>query len=145
MITTGLKRECEVFCRYLTGSAPTDYVVRKYLAGHAAMPAAGARAGRLVDRWLLVVAHTGPPGARLADSYARILRPHGPLRHRLVLLLAILENSPGFHERLDRATIGSPLGIMLELGLTGVGFALRLALGLACFGPVHLVSGATND
>ena len=145
MITTALERECDVFCRYLTGSVPTDYVVRKYLAGHAAMPAAGARAERLVDRWLLVVAHTGSPGARLADSYARILRPHGPLRHRLVLLLAILENSPGFHERLDHATIGSPVKILLELGLTGIGFVLRLVLGLACFGPVHLVSGATHD
>ena len=145
MTSSALPRECEVFCRYLGGSAPTDYVARKYLAGCAGMPAGGARVDRLIDRWLLTVAHSGTPGARLADSYARVLRPHGPLRHRLVLMLAILENSPGFHERLDRATIGSPLGIMLELGLTGVGFALRLALGLACFGPVHLVSGAAHD
>jgi hypothetical protein len=145
VITAALERECEVFCHYLTGSAATEYVVRKYVAGHASMPAAGTRVDRLIDRWLLAVARTGPTPARFADSYARMLRPHGPLRHRLVLLLAILENSPGFHERLDHATRGAPMGIMLELGITGVGFVLRLALGLACFGPVHLVSGAARD
>lgn len=145
MTTTALERECEVFCHYLTGSHGTGYVIQKYLAGHAAMPAAGRRGDLLIDRWLLVVARAGPTGARLADSYARILRPHGPLRHRLVLLLAILENSPGYHERLDHATIGSPVGILLELGLTGAGFVLRLLLGLACFGPVHIVSGTAHD
>ncbi len=86
-----------MFCHYLTGSHGTGYVIQKYLAGQAAMPAAGRRVDLLIDRWLLVVARTGPAGARLADSYARILRPHGPLRHRLVLFLAILENSPCSH------------------------------------------------
>jgi hypothetical protein len=109
------------------------------------MPAAGARVVSRIDRWLLQVALTGAAGARLADTYARIFRPHGPLRHRLVLLLAILENSPHFHEQLDRATLGSPLGIMLELGATGVGFLMRLALGLVCFAPVQLLSGSARD
>ena len=139
------QRECDVFSRYLGGSGPTPYVLTKYLAGAASMPAAGAQAGRLIDRWLLAVARSSPTAARFADSYARIFRPHGPLRHRLVLLLAILENSPGFHTQLDHATLGTPIRILLGLGVTGVGFVLRLVVGLACFGPVHLLSGTAHD
>ena len=61
-----LARECEVFSRYLLGSAPNAYVTGKYLDAH--QRELNYTAHGSFDSLLAKFAAQGPRRARLADS-----------------------------------------------------------------------------
>ena len=140
-----LAHECRAFTAYLTGLAPTAYVLEKYRLGHGRIPYLTQEPPQWVDRLLLRAAIHGSLLLRCADAYARILRPTGMLRQKLVLALAVLENSPPTHLRLNSAREGNPA--VLALGILGRGleFSITLLIGLVCFAPVHLVSALSPD
>jgi hypothetical protein len=135
-----LERECRAFTAYLTGLAPTPYVLEKYRLGHARIPYLTLDPPRQVDRLLLGAATHGTLLLRCADAYARIARPTGMLRQKLVLALAVLENSPPTHLHLNSARVGNPAVLALGVVGRGVGFSLTLLFGLLLFGPLHLFS-----
>lgn len=137
--SAGLERECETFTLLLTRKSPTQYVVRKYVDGHRARPDLAAVAG--FERVLLDHATRGPIRARLADAYARRLFPRGNLRKKLVLLLAILETSPGFHRDVDLVPARSQVSALLTLATVGTTAVVVTLLGLMCFSALRLVSG----
>ena len=133
-----LAEECRVFTRYLTGQPPTDYVVRKYQQGHQAIPYRLKGEEDAFDVFLAIAARRGPFMARIADAYARRARPHGVLRQKLSLLLAILENSPSDHRRF---TAGGR-GILLAWLVTGyclARFVFFTLVGTLFFGPLKLL------
>jgi len=132
-------QECIVFTRYLTGIAPTPYVIEKYRALQGAASALPDAADRL-DRRLLQVAVRGPVRARIADAYARIFRPAGTLRRRLVLTFAILESSPGFHTRFTHGTVQGFAAALAGVAASAVSFLLCMAAGLPLFGPAHIAA-----
>lgn len=134
MADTGLAREAEVFARYLADAPATPYVVERYAAGHVALPAAAA-AG---DDVVLFAATIHPALTRVADAYARVFAPRSLLRHKLVLLLAILESSPGTHQAFALRP-ASPVGVVLRLAASGAAFALSLVVGVVLIGPRHLL------
>lgn len=137
-----LDRECTVFTRYLVGGAPTGALRLAYRDGHENIPfrqGAGGAATAL-DRWALRVARLGAPGVRAADAYHRFFHPHGALRQKLTLMLAILEHAPPFHVDLNRGVGGGPVRAFVGLAGVGIAFGLALVGGLAVFGPVHLWS-----
>ncbi|HEU5154034.1 MAG TPA: hypothetical protein VFU03_04855 [Gemmatimonadales bacterium] len=140
-----LAHECRAFTAYLTGLAPTPYVLEKYRLGHGRIPYLTQEPPERVDRLLLGAARHDSLLLRCADAYARILRPTGMLRQKLVLALAVLENSPPTHLRLNSAREGSPA--VLALGVLGraLGFSLTLFIGLLMFGPLHLVAALIPD
>lgn len=135
-----LDRECTVFTRYLVGGTPTDALRLAYREGHEGIPfrhEAGPQTIAL-DRWALSVARLGPLGVRAADAYHRFFHPHGALRQKLTLLLAILEHAPPFHVGLNRGVGGGPLRALLGLAGVGLAFGLSLLGGLVVLGPVHV-------
>lgn len=139
----GLERECRAFTRLLTGQPPTAYVIRKYLDAHHGRPELDAATG--FERVLVTHASRGPIMARLADAYARRVFPRGCLRKKLVLLLAIVETSPGLHHHVDTAPTRSPVLAVLNLAFIGTaGVALAL-LGLTVFSALRLVSGGDRQ
>jgi hypothetical protein len=80
----------------------------------------------------------------LADTYARLTRPHGVLRRKLVLALAVLESSATSHADYDTAR-GSPvLSAWTAILVRGTWWAAQLALALILLAPVHLVARATG-
>jgi hypothetical protein len=135
-----LAHECRAFAAYLTGLAPTPYVLEKYRLGHGRIPYLTQEPPKRVDRLLLGAATHGSFLLRCADAYARILRPTGLLRQKLVLALAVLENSPPTHLRLNSAREGSPAALILGVLGRGLGFSLSLLLGLLLFAPLHIFS-----
>lgn len=139
-----LDLECRAFSRYLTGQAPSEAARAYYARAHTTIP---YRAGGAipVDRSLLSVARHGGFLLRTADGYSRFFRPTGPLRQKLVLCLAILENTPEAHEGLNSATVGSPVLLLSRLLFSAVASAAALGIGLLIFGPIQLVSGRTPD
>src|ERR1043165_7161766 len=83
-----LERECASYTQYLAGRAPPPYVVKKYLDSHQKIgpPMEIAR----FDAVLVSLSARGPMWARLADSYASVLRKDSAVRKKLVVTLALL-------------------------------------------------------
>lgn len=133
-----LRRECDVFHRYLIRRPPDDYVIRKYLAG--VEVARRLPAPLPIDASLMSFASRGPRCARIADAYARFFRPHGLLRRKLLLLFAIIENSHGYEHFTVGASSrlpGSLARVAYNLGM----FCIHLATGILIFGPRQLITG----
>ncbi len=134
-----LDRECDVFCRYLSGEKASDYVRERYRAVHqrgSVEPAGGASA---FDRALVAIARGGPFVARCADSHARVFATGGLLRRKLVLLLALLEvREP---ERVDTVTHRSRAAFLAHAVLLAAGFGLMLLISTAALLPVRFACG----
>jgi len=128
--------ESSAFARYLAGVEPGEYVRQKYRDGHRHIPYRLRGDEDALDVALVVMARRGSLRARIADAYARVFRPHGVLRQKLTLLLAILENAPDTHRALTRGGRGGPFALAGILGSLAL-FVLSLSAGLLVFGPVH--------
>ena len=130
--------ECEVFCRYLIGEAPSSYVVEQYLAGISSAVFQDAD-GSAFDDVLGRFAAKHPLLTGLADAYSRFLRPKSIVRRKLVLLLAILE-STSFATRVDEADDGGVIGFLTQSTMATLGFMGRFATGVAVFFPLQLLT-----
>lgn len=140
--TTGSGAEFDVFARYLGASSGLERG-RAYYA--ASQQSAELAAADRFDRWLVVVARWSPVTCALADAYARLTRPYGLLRRKLVLTLAVLESSPGIHSAFDSALASSPTMTWLSLVFAGTGWAMRTLAATLLLAPVHLVAAAMPD
>ncbi len=136
-----LEKECGVWSRYLVDRMPSSAVLARYQDAHAQGIVEGPESCSTFDRVLVRVARIAPSLARLCDVHARIFRPAGLLRRKLVLMFALLEADRQSHARVDEASAGSRLGLNLSLGAWLVRFALLLGLGLCLFLPLRLVCG----
>lgn len=133
-----LEAECRAFTRYLIRQAADPYIVARYQDGHRGIPF--RRAGRrdAVDGMLVLFASHGGWRVRVADAYARVFRPHGVLRQKLTLLLAILENAPATHRQLTSGGRGLG-GAIGRIALALLGFGVAFLGGMLLLGPAHLV------
>jgi hypothetical protein len=135
-----LEQECDVLSRYLTGSRPTPYLTRKYREGHQAIPFNTEPASDPFDAVLVMFARKSPWLARMADAYARRARPHGMLRQKLTLLLAITENAPPHYRDLTSGSShGSMSRALLSTTVSLGAFGLALTAGAFMLGPLHLL------
>ena len=135
-LASELERECSSYALYLSGCAPTRYVIEKYLDFHQNF---GAPADdRSFDSFLLSVSMRGAFWTRLADSYASVWRKDSILRKKLVLTLALLECAPPVCEMLDRVPGGGFAGAMLRMGLAAMGYGVTLVMATALFTPARL-------
>jgi len=131
-----LVHECAVFARYLVGSAPSPYVLEKYL--HAHEKSSAYLPSGFFDRALVRFAAQGGRRTRLADSYACLLARKSALRKKLVLLSAILESCAPSHEIFDSVDANPRLVLLARLAGAGVLFLAHLLTALALFGPLQL-------
>ncbi len=143
--TTALHAECRAFTRFLTAGSTTPYVLASYERLLPSASIGAAAESRLIERALLSFARRGAVPARIADSYARFFLPRSLLRRRLVLLLAILENSPTTERPMNSAIVASPVAVFGRLAVIGVAFAASLLVGVVLFAPLHLASGASTN
>jgi hypothetical protein len=137
-----LERECHVFAWRVARVQPSAYVVDRYVAahrqGHVGSPATPA------DRMLANVARRGGPWTALADAYARIVRPAGTLRRKLVLFAAILECTSPAYRAFESPPPASAMRVIARLAVRGGAFALLLTVALLVLGPVHLAVAAMS-
>ena len=138
-----LEQECRTFTRLLTHSSATPYVIGKYADAHRVHVSLAQPDG--FDRVLVRSAASGPLLARLADAYARRVMPRGVLRRKLVLLLAILETSPGFHRTIDAGPERSVAGAVMALASATIAGALAAMAGFVIFGTMHLLRGSRRS
>ncbi len=135
-----LDRECSVFTRYLARADAGDELRAHYRRAH--------EAGRChpvppdaPDDPVVAYARRGPWQARLADVYASRFDRSGPLRRKLVLLLAMLESIGETNHRLDGPTAGSFAGFVLGAAARGVAYAVMLPAAMLLVGRARKRAG----
>jgi hypothetical protein len=111
--------------RAIVGEAPTSDEVARWLDAVATvgLPLAGAR-----DEALWRLARRGGPWLGWVDAGLALLDPYSPVRHRLYLMLAVLEASPA-HARRFEPRAATPFGAALAMGARGALGGLRCAVG----------------
>ena len=134
-----LLRECDAFTRYLSGQPADPALSDHYLAAVAAR-GLDREPDSAFDRRLLDLARRWPPILWLGDAWCGLFRRRSLLRRRLVLLLAIAENSPRTHARFDRAATGGPAMAMARLAWHGLAGAALLAVAALAMVPLGVWS-----
>lgn len=142
MASEAIAAECRVFARHLVGAEPTPYVLACYERLLSTANVAPRESALLIERALLGFGRAGGFALRMADGYACVLRPRGALRRRLILLFAILENSPTTAHLLNTGDVGSFAGVSLRMVATMTASVLCTLAGLVVLGPVHALSAA---
>ena len=136
---SAIRAEADLFCRYLVRASANSYVVEKYASGQKVLPGAGPRASHdPFGERLVRFALRGRMHTQLADTYARFFAPYSLLRQKLVLMLAILENSPGIGRTLNSSLSAPRFRIWVALLQQALGTAMCLALAVLLLGPLQL-------
>lgn len=133
------KRECRVFCRYLTAQKENDFVLNKYIECHSRVD---MKARDKFDSFLVRLASRNPLFTRFCDSFSRFFYSPSLIRKKLVYLLAILENSPPYCSFLDKADEKGKLMLLLAIGLKGVGFGFHLFFSFIFLFPLKILLGS---
>lgn len=135
----GLESECRVYCRYLIGRSPSDYVRVKYALYHSRSEAKAALPIDGIDGLLLRLSRITPLATRLVDSYSSLFHKNSVVRKKLVLLLAILECTRSTFQEVDSTDQGGRTRIYMKL-LARVGvYALSLILATPPLAALHLI------
>lgn len=140
-----LNDECNVFCKYLVGQKPNQYVLEKYREGHKASDLHQALNSDRFDRLLIKIAGINPLFTKLVDVYARIFSKTSVLRKKLVLLLAILESCAPTHHYLDSADSHGKTLFYIRFLLKGLLFVIFLLLSTMLFMPLRIILGAVGN
>lgn len=113
--------------RALIGEDPTAEEVARWRRAVElrALPLATPR-----ERTLWAWARRGGPWLGWVDAGLALSDPYSPVRHRLYLMLAVLEASPAHLARFEVKDVG-PAAALAELAGRGLAGALRSSLGLA--------------
>ena len=132
-----LRREVQVFGRYLVGRDPGPYVLTWYAAWHAAHGDAEAALALRIDRVLLALARRSRVAARVADTYGARFRPSGLLRRKLVLLVALVECSPETWQTVEEPGPGGRPRTLARLASRAALEGVVLVLAAILLLPVH--------
>lgn len=140
-IPAPLMRECRVFCKYLTGQTPNNYIFKKYNECHQKIDILPVD---FFDSLLLKLARIRPLFTRTADAYSRFFRPTSSVKKKLAYLAAMLEVSPPYFRFYDSADGGGTLGFLVKAAFKGAGLAFHLLLSFPFLFPLQLVSKLTG-
>ena len=133
-----LERECDVLARFLSGAPAPARARERYVDAHARGFVSPPQGVGGFDALLVGLARLGTLGARVADAHAAIFDRGGLLRHKAVLVLALLESAAPSDEAVDRPSAGSNLGFLWGAALRG---GLSVLLLVLFFLPLLLARG----
>jgi hypothetical protein len=135
-----LDSEIDVFCRYLIGRAPDEYVVSRYRRAHRAGALSLGKRGSRFEELQVRIARISPACTRIADAYASIF-PGRRLRSKLVLSLAILENSPAHYECVSPPPRSSRVVFLAGACGTALVYGASALSAMVVFLPLRLAYG----
>ena len=132
--TAVLEEEAQRLARYLLGEGTTEEIARRYatalrkVAGETRTAQRGSARGEQVAAFALRNAWSLP----FLDAAASFLEPHGLLRTKLLLMLALLETSPE-HVHCFRIAERSRVAVAGRVLARGLASAFELAVGLVLY------------
>lgn len=129
--------ECLALGRYLLKQDVNEYVRDKYRSANVMLGLENA-AGRF-DALLVNIAVKHPMLTKTCDAYARFFSPHGALRKKMVLLLAIFELTPPYFYFIDAADAGGWFMLFVRIMWKGMGMVFCLLPALFTFLPLQLL------
>lgn len=132
-----LRSELAVFGRYLVGRDPGAYALSWYTTWHRGGGASEVAHAARIDRALVAFARVHPLLTRVADAYGVRFRRAGLLRRKLVLVLALIECSPGNWRTVEEPGGGGRVGATFRIALRGLTESLALIAGAIVLLPVH--------
>ena len=135
-----LVEECALFVPHLAGLPASPYVIAKYVQAHEAGQHGPLRSTDDEDDVLVAFARRGPGSLKLAEAWAALFDRSGPLRRKLVLLLALLESGVE-SEQIDRPDPGGYAAFTRSLLWRGATFLVTLVIALFVVGPRWILSG----
>ena len=136
-----LEQELAAFSRHLINREATRYVSEAYQSAHQEGGPLSTEPDRL-EKKILAFARKGGWRLSVADAYVRIFLPTGVFRRKLVLALALVENSSLGS---DKFNLEKHNGLFRGLvGITSWGFRylILLSIGIAILGPRQLFGGS---
>ena len=131
------RRECAVFCRYLSGEDASDYLSAQYVAAHecGAVELAGTTN---FERAVASIARSAPWLTRMLDAHERVFANGSLLRRKLVLVLALLESKSPPADTLDAPTHGSNFGMFARMAWLGCVFAFCVIVAAVALLPLRI-------
>jgi len=140
---TELLAECDRFCHYLIDRPATPEIAKTYRAGHQSLPPGDDVP---FDSFLLRFALGGKRRLRLADTYARLVRPRSLLRRKITLAIAVLECSRATHGLMNAGPTSVKIGAgkgrgwlpLVTLGPSLASVVWWTVLSLTVLSPTHL-------
>ena len=133
-----LDRECVVFCRYLIGQKPNEYVKKKYREAHRRNSLLCDRGSDDSEGFLVKFASMSPWTSRLVDVHDRVFRKSSLVRKKLILILAILESCAPTHQYLDAVDSATVMRLFLSALYRCSTFVLMLLLAIVVIVPLQL-------
>jgi hypothetical protein len=135
-----LTQECLVFCRYLSGVSPDNYVLGKYNNANKINSEMYRNQKTYFEEILITLARIHPLFTQLVDTYAVFLCKNAIIRKKLVLLLAILESCPSERYRLDSIIRHSRFILSLIILRKLITFTLILCFAIVLLLPLHIIT-----
>ena len=139
-----LDRECQVYSKYLIQQVPGKYVVDKYHDAHKKSRDLRRPPKNKFDEVLIKLSSKTPFMTKIVDSYAALFFKNSLFRKKVIVLMAILENSPLSYLAFEAPDSKSPFLIALSLGLRGIYFVFTLAFSLLLFIPLRIFLSITR-
>lgn len=135
-----LDREVDVFCRHLTGESPDDYVIQCYRRAHELEAQSRTRFDSLAVR----IASSSCLLTGIIDSGAMLLGGR-LLRHKLVLTLAILENSSAYSSLVNGTHHASRSVFFVKAAQLAILYSFRVVLSVLCLLPLRIFCMLIGD
>lgn len=129
--------ECRAFAKHLAAVPADDLIIRHYaqslLARQLDVPQ------NAFEALTLRLARRGGFILRLTDGYCGLLHRRGILRRRLILLLAILEQSPTAHAQVHRSRNEHAILAIARLAAIGLTALASLIASIVVLAPAHVL------
>jgi nucleoside-diphosphate-sugar epimerase len=133
-----LDRECKVFTRYLIKEDPSSYILEKYSEAHVVSKIFNDLSISSFDIFLLNTSVRCTILTKLVDAYTSIFKKDSLFRKKMILLLAILENSAPAFLYFERPGKPGITAFVTRLFSQGIVFALNLIFSVVLFTPVKI-------
>ena len=134
-----LGAECSVFCAYLVGREPSEYIRGRYREAHHITKLVHQDPSNSFDCFIIRFGQRGIISTRMADVYTRWFFRRSAIRSKLLLLMAILECSKSTYSLFEANKSHSKVLFFFGLMLQGIRWLLYIIASFVFFSFSYLV------
>jgi nucleoside-diphosphate-sugar epimerase len=133
-----LVQECKIFTDYLIKKDPNKYIIEKYCEAHAVSKIFNDLSLHPFDLYLLNLSMKNTIYTKLIDAYTSVFKKDALFRKKMVLLIAILENSALSYQSFEGPEKPGIFNFGLKLFIHGIIFVLSLLTAFVLLTPAKI-------